>query len=316
MTKIEKILEIGKLIKDAQKILIISHKHPDGDTLGAGTAWFEYLKSIGKYVEIACDSDVPILLQFIPNSEFVQRDFDLEKFDLVIINDAGAKQIAGFIDTKPELYEKRVPTINIDHHASNDMYGTVNLVELVPSATCLIYEIFEELGYKISPNTATSLLTGIYTDTGSFKHSNTNSYALRIASKLMSKGANLKKITKNCFQTTKIETMKLWGRVLSNIFRNEEGITTSVVKQEDFDETGTKYEDLSGVVDYLNSVPGSEYSILLTEREGKIKGSLRTENNIDLTEIAGKFGGGGHKKASGFTIPGRLQKEVVRKVIE
>ena len=310
------IIEIWKLIENSEKILIISHKHPDGDTLWAWTAWFEYLKSIWKKAELACDSDVPNMLKFIPNSEFYKRDFILEDFDLVIINDAWAKQIAGFMDSHPELYEKKIPTINIDHHASNDMYWTINLVELVASTTCLIHEIFEELNYKIAPNTATSLLTWIYTDTWSFKHSNTDSYTLRIASKLMSKWANLKKITKNCFQTTKIPTMKLWWRVLSNIFRNEEWITTSVIKQEDFDETWSKYEDLTWVVDYLNSVPWSEYSILLTERDWKIKWSLRTENDIDLTKIAWKFWWWWHKKASWFTIPWRLQKEVRRTVVE
>jgi len=142
-------------------------------------------------------------------------------------------------------------------------------------------------------------------------HSNTNPITLRMGAKLLQKGANLRLIHKYIFKTTQISTLRLWGRVLQNVYKNEEGITVSVVTENDFKETGADFSELSGVIDYVNSVPNSNFSIILTERDGKVKGSLRTlNNNIDVCEIAGRFGGGGHKKAAGFTVPGRLQKEV------
>ena len=111
--------------------------------------------------------------------------------------------------------------------------------------------------------------------------------------------------------------MRLWGRVMRKINKTPEGIAMSVVKQKDFDDTGADYSEMTGVVDYINSVPGAQYSVILTEKGGKVKGSLRTlKEEVDVAKIASDFGGGGHTKAAGFTIPGKLQKEVRWKVVE
>ncbi len=148
-------------------------------------------------------------------------------------------------------------------------------------------------------------------------HSNTNSEALRIGARLLAKGANLRGISKEIFNTTKISTMRLWGRVLKNIQRTPKGVTMSVVTQKDFEECGAAYDEMTGVVDYVNSVPGSAYSVILTEKKGAVKGSLRTLNDdVDVSAIAAQYGGGGHIKAAGFTLPGRLEKEVRWKVVE
>jgi phosphoesterase RecJ-like protein len=140
---------------------------------------------------------------------------------------------------------------------------------------------------------------------------------MRIAGRLLAKGANLGSISKEIFNTTKVSTMRLWGRVLRNITKTADGVTMSVVTKKDFSDTGADYSEMSGVVDYVNSVPNSEYSVILTEREGKVKGSLRTlREEVDVAEIAAGYGGGGHTKAAGFTIPGQLQKEIRYKVVE
>lgn len=313
----ENIEQIKNYIENSKKILIIAHKNPDWDTLWCWTAWFEYLKNIWKSVVIACESDIPNPLKCIPNYEYVVNDFNLNDFDLAIINDAWAKQVAWFYEKYPELFEQKIPVINIDHHISNDMYWSLNIVIPLAATACLIYEIFKELWVNINPKIATSLLTWIYTDTWSFHHSNTDSYTLRIASKLLWRWANIKKISKEIFKTTKISTLKLWWRVLSGISKDSEWIAMWTVTEEDFKETWSKFEELTWVVDYLNSVPNSKYTILLTEKDWKVKWSLRTLNNdIDLTKIAWRFWGWWHKKASWFTINWKLQKEVKWKVVE
>lgn len=317
MIQKDKIEKIKELIQNSKNILVLAHKNPDWDTIWAATAWYEFLKNEGKTVKLVCESKVPKNLQFIPNSEFLENDFDLEDFDLVIINDAWAKQVAWFIQSKPELYEKKIPTINIDHHKSNDMYWTLNIVIPVASTTCLIYKIFEELNYKITPNIATSLLTWIYTDTWSFMHSNTDSFTLKIASKLILLWGNTRLIAESFFNKIEISTLRLWWRVLEKVNKNEEWVVTSIVTKEDFTNSWAKYEELAWVVDYINSIPDSKYSFLLTEKDWEmVKGSLRTLNDdVDLTEIAWRFWGGGHKKAAWFTVWGKLQKETVWKIV-
>lgn len=115
-------------------------------------------------------------------------------------------------------------------------------------------------------------------------HSNTSSEVFRVASRLMAKGANFRSISKEIFNTTKISTMRLWGRVMRKINKTPEGIAMSVVKQKDFDDTGADYSEMTGVVDYINSVPGAQYSVILTEKGGKVKGSIPLHPYIYLTD--------------------------------
>jgi bifunctional oligoribonuclease and PAP phosphatase NrnA len=282
--------------------------------LGSILAWTDALIQRGKVCQPVCIDPVPDNLDWLPHAEKIKHEFVLTNYDLVVICDAAAKNMIGFDEIYPELFDSSfgVPIINIDHHGSNEEYGNINIIRTNAAATtCILTELFQLLNWKITTRMATCLLTGLYTDTGSFMHSNTNSKTLRVASALLAQGANLRMIRKHIFKTTQISTLKLWGRVLQNIYKNEDGVTVSVVTENDFSETGAHFSELSGVVDYVNSVPNSNFSIILTERDGKVKGSLRTLNNdVDLSEIAGRFGGGGHKKAAGFTLPGRLEREV------
>ncbi|MBT4936402.1 hypothetical protein HON22_00640 [Candidatus Peregrinibacteria bacterium] len=308
------IRQIESIINNAQKLLLVAHKTPDGDTLGSATGWYEVLSDRGKMCKIACVDKAPEPLSFLPHANEIIHDFNVHDFDAIIICDAAARDMAGFNDVHPELYNGStgIPVINIDHHGSNDEYGSVNLVRTeAASTTSLITQILINLNWKINSKAATCLLTGIYTDTGSFMHSNTDSFTLRMAAQLIARGANIRLIRKHIFKTTKISTLKLWGKVLQNMYKNEEGVTVSIVTDNDFEETGADFAELTGVIDYVNSVPNSNFSLMLTQKGGVVKGSMRTLNDdVDLAQIAGKFGGGGHKKAAGFSVPGKLKREI------
>lgn len=315
---IQELKKIDELIKKSSRILIIPHKSPDGDTIGASLAMYQVLTQMGKNVEVICYDTPPQEFAFLPNVEKVRKTELILNYDAYFILDAGATHLTGFHESHPDLFNKTLESVNIDHHRSNDFYGKYNIVDSrAASATMVLYELFSALGYLIDRFTATCLLTGIYTDTGSFMHSNTKPDVLRVAGRLLAKGANLRSISKELFNTTKISTMRLWGRVLKNINQTSEGITMSVVQEKDFIDSGADYSEMTGVVDYINSVPNSEYSVILTEKAGKVKGSLRTlKDEVDVAEIASAYGGGGHTKAAGFTINGQLQKEIRWKVIE
>ena len=307
-----------RLIDKAEKVLLIAHRKPDGDTLGTCIAFFHALKKEGKDPVMACIDDVPDRYLYMPDVKDFIKEFNYREYDLLIVCDAGASYMTDYHKIHPDIFKGDVPIINIDHHASNDNFGTVNIVDHhAASTTMILYKFFKFAGYLFTPQIATALLTGLYNDTGSFMHQNTTPDTLRIAGEMTAAGGRVVDVSKNLFKTTPVSTLKLWGRVLENLKINSEGIAMSVITKQDFDECGAEIDELSGAVDFINCVPGTKFTVLLHEDDtGNVKGSFRTRNeNVDLEEIAGKFGGGGHKKAAGFSIPGKLEKEVRWKIV-
>jgi phosphoesterase RecJ-like protein len=302
-----------QLIDEAQNVLVISHRKPDADTLGAALCFRIYLRKLHKNTTLACIDKPNNRFSFFPYiNEFVQ-DFDLKKYDLMIFLDAGASYMTNFHLKYPDLFKTNIPILNIDHHASNDFYGKINIV--VPEAastTAIIYKMFTYLGIEIDEKMASCLLAGIYSDTGSFMHSNTNQEVLNISSDLMNKGAQVADITQSLFNLNLVSTLKLWGKVLERAYITSDNVVMSVVKERDYKEANAEPDQLSGIIDYLNMIPDSKFAVLINEDlNGNVKGSFRTRREgIDLSRIAAVFGGGGHPKASGFSMPGRLQEEV------
>lgn len=299
------------LMLRAGRILIISHLNPDADAIGANLALREALEAIGKSVDSACIDPPPEACRMLSGYDRFLSSIEPQPYDLVISVDCGSHKLLGFQNPHPELLDRNVTTlINIDHHESNDFFGTVNMVMPETPSTCFIlYLFFNYMGWRISPSMATALLMGLHYDTGAFMHSNTSSDTLRMAGRLQALGGENEAVVKALFHHNSLNQLRLWGRVLSGLHFNDKGALVSAVRETDYEATGCQFEDLSGLVNYLNQVPEAKFTMLLTEdRKGNIKGSLRTQReDINLSEIAGLLGGGGHKKAAGFTIPGRLR---------
>ena len=140
-------------------------------------------------------------------------------------------------------------------------------------------------------------------------HSNTSGEVMKVCGELMLRGADLKRVAKELFHTTPVNKLRLWGKIMERIYINEESVTVAAVGKSDYEACGVTSLDTSGAIDYLNAVPGSNYCVLLCEDEkGQVKGSLRTRrNDLNLSDVARKWGGGGHPKASGFGMPGTLK---------
>lgn len=306
------------LLLRSNRILIISHRNPDPDSIGANLALREMLESNGKKVDSAAADPVPENCLFLKNSEKFLNEFNSSDYDLIVTVDCGGHELMKFHEWKPELLNRKLTTIiNIDHHPSNDRFGNVNIVMDTTPATCFIlYIFFGYCGWEINKDIATALLHGLYFDTGSFMHSNTCAETLRIAARLKARGADHYRCVKEQFHKSSISKLRLWGRALSRLNMNQNRAVVSAITERDFHEEKTEPEDLSGLINYVNSVPDAKFCVLLTEdMKGNIKGSLRTQReDIDLTRIAGLFGGGGHKKASGFSIKGKLSEKVVWEV--
>ena len=296
------------VIKESENILLFAHSRPDSDTVGSVLALREYIKDLGKNVEIACLDPFPEYLDNLTPDYFEFPDrLDLKKYNLIIATDSVER---GFQKIKNQLEENQVVAL-LDHHPDITIQGDINIIDPTYSSVCeIIYNFFEFSEIKITRPMATFLLLGILGDTGMFQHSNTTSRVLEIASILIKSGAPITKIVNIAFSNKNISTLKLWGKAFEKAKINpKNGLISSVITQEDLRECGGNMEDIAQVAGILNTVPGAKFSLILSEREdGIIKGSLRSEEykGVDVSRIAAMFGGGGHKLASGFEVKGKI----------
>jgi len=300
-------------VKKARNVLVVGHRKPDGDALGSMCAVKIWLSMLGKNVRMACVDKPSKRYGFVPHVDEIGTKIDPSFHDLLIVLDCGASYMTNFPNL---LTDKAQVVVNIDHHASNDNFGTINIVEpKSASATLILYKILKDIGAEITPEMATCLLTGIYNDTGSFMHSNTSLEVYEVAADLMKSGAQISQMIRSLFKTNTVSTLKLWGKAFSNAKITKDNFLLSVLKKDDFNNE-SEVDQLSGAIDYLNMVPNVEFSFLLKEDGEVVKGSLRTRrDDVDLSKIAQMYGGGGHPKASGFVIPGKLERDVHYKIV-
>ncbi len=308
------------LLRAARRVLVVCHSNPDGDAIGSLLGMSMLLEEAfpDKDIQVFCKDAAPETLQFLPGTERIRHNPDVREGDCVVFLDSAEPKLIGLADMYPALFAPQTPSINIDHHPTNSNFGRVNLVNPeAASASEIVVEYADIVGWKMLPDIATCLLTGVYTDTGGLLHSNTSAQVYRTVARLLRAGARQQEIVKHVFRTAKLSTLKLWGRVLEKISVTEEGGAISAVTRGDFAATGADYAELTGAIDYVNAVPGMRFSMILSERDGKVKGSIRTlRDDVDVAKMAGRFDGGGHKKAAGFALSGKLQPEVRWKVVE
>lgn len=298
--------------------LLTTHEYPDGDAIGSMLALGLALEKLGKKVTYFSQDRVPGSLKFLPQSAKIRDKLPRREFDVIIALDAGEKKRLG-LNFKGLRYRVLV---NIDHHpqASEKPFGDLNLVNTKVSSTAEILYFLLKDWEIFDAKIATCLLSGIFTDTGSFQHANTSPRALEIAADLMKRGANLNKIARETYQGKSLAALKIWGRVLTRALQDKKrGVTLSAITQRDFAELGAEPEDLDGVVNIINTAEGTRYALLLSEQENnKIRASLRSEpgRGVNVARIAAHYGGGGHTLASGFTIKGRLGRKGRKWVIK
>lgn len=299
---------LAYVIKNSQNVLLFAHSSPDGDTVGSNLAFHEYLTTLGKKVDVACLDPLPAYLEKFTDVRFeFPAHLQLEKYDAVIACDSVER---GFQSIKGNFQEKTVTTV-IDHHPDITTSADVVIIDAKKSSTCeIIFDFFETQGIIITKGIATYLLLGILSDTGNFQHANTTTRVMEIASILMKRGASSSKIIDATFTNKKLSTLKLWGKAFEKAkINNESGMIVTVLTKKDIEECGATGEDMGQVASILNTVPGTKFSLVLSERDsGTIKGSLRSEEykNTDVSQIAHQFGGGGHRLASGFEVKGKI----------
>jgi len=301
--------KIFSLIKECKNILILSHRGPDADTLGSAGALAFYINSLpDKKVTIGNIDPVPTNLDFFDINQFYTNSEELNFFnyDLIITVDCGDTTQTGVAEKFLQVRGK-ITTINIDHHQTNPYYADINVVQPAGATTELIYRFLKKHHIPITKEIGTLLLTGIITDTTYFTNAGTTKESMSIASELLRNKANIKKIIQNTWRNNSPEALKLWGKILSQLHFNEKHkIVTAVITKQD----AILPEVFEGMANFLTTL--YEANIILVMRESDdniIKCSLRTtKDHIDVSRLAQKFGGGGHAKAAGFSITGKLEK--------
>ena len=295
-----------KLFSTSQKILILLHQSPDGDTIASSLALSTYLERLDKTVDLAVNDTIPPVFGFLLKNIEIKKDFLLGDYDLIIAVDCGDTQRTGF-PVRLEQIVKSKPLINIDHHLRNNLHkiAKVNIVDEKASATAeIIFELLKYLDARIDSKISTYILAGIYYDTGGFQHANVTQKTLKISSECLSNGGKIGLVAKNILASKKTSSLKLWGIALSRMKLKENGIVYTYLRSSDLERVGAEIDEASGIVNLINTVPQSKVAILLIETpDGKIKASLRTESEVvDVSSLARLFGGGGHRKAAGFSL--------------
>ncbi|MFH0988083.1 MAG: DHH family phosphoesterase [Parcubacteria group bacterium] len=309
--------ELFKKINSAHNILLISHRRPDADTLGSATALAFLIRDhFKKAVRVFCVDSIPENCKFLGVEQFLMKktECDFNNFDLIIAVDCGDEKQTGV----PELFaslaisnirmkEYSHQSVNVDHHQTNSGYADLNIIDANASSTSeIIYKLLKENNLPITKEISTALLAGIVSDTNNFTNAATAGKTMTAAGDLLQRQARFKQVSTSLNRQLDIKTIKLWGRTLSELHYNEEyGVLGAIVpRSSDLDPAVA-----SGLSDFLMAQYRANIVAVIVEEPGnQLKVSLRTTaDDIDVSVAAKHFGGGGHKKAAGFSMDGRLQ---------
>lgn len=298
--------ELKKLMESSQKNVLCLHRSPDGDSVGSNIAFARVLRAMGKQVDIYCIDPVPEYLQFIKDVETVIVEspdaIRWHNYDTFWALDMSAPDMLGVPVHLPE----QLKHIVIDHHQTNDGWGTVNLVEPEQIATAaVLYHFFKEAGIEYDKDTAMALLTGLVTDAGFFAHIK-DGKPLRIAADLIDMyGLNYQEITFNIQKQQEIEDMLFVGTALSHLRADyEKKVAIISIPYTVYSTLGPAAEHSYLLTGYISSLNGTEFGMVVIEdKPGHFKINLRSRNReFDVGAIAKKLGGGGHKNAAGAKI--------------
>ncbi|MFZ7104644.1 MAG: DHH family phosphoesterase [Peptococcaceae bacterium] len=313
----EQILKIRDRLLECDEITIISHFHPDGDTIGSQLALAIGLEQLGKKTVLINKDTVPQAYRYLCKWEDIKPLKPAKSLTKIVVCvdcatiERTGYELTGYLDEDAIL-------INIDHHISNSCYGNLNWIGSNAAATAeLIYDLLGLLQVRIDQRIANPLYVGISTDTGSFLYENTTSTTHVVVADLINRGADINLLRNNYYENISMEKIKLLTFGLNHLtFTEDNKISWITIDLVTFRATGAEDADAEGLINYLKSISGVEIAIIFRElAEKRIKISFRSKKNADVNKLAANFGGGGHPRAAGCIIEGSYLKEVVEMVI-
>ncbi len=300
------------IIDKSEKIAVISHIKPDGDNLGSLTAMSESLRLYGKDVDSIIIDSIPSNLKFLYGLDNYTSDIN-SNYDLLIMLDSSDENRLG---SAKILIENSTKVFNIDHHISNEMNYDYNKVEPTRSSTGeILYVFLKENNLPIDKNVAESIFTAITSDSGSFRYDTVSSDTFKIAAELLEYDIDRDKINRNLFSSNSVAKVKLLETALERLeFYKDGKIGLTYLLEDDFTKFNAEDSDSDGIVEFIRDIDSVEISIYLRQVKNEFKGSFRSvEYNVE--PIARKLGGGGHKRAAGFSIKSNDIDEVIKIVL-
>jgi bifunctional oligoribonuclease and PAP phosphatase NrnA len=307
-------------LTDARNALVVSHENPDADTLGAAIGVCMVLEAFGARATAVCTDPVPPLYDFLAGIERFRTDPDLaETYDLLVLCDCGSADRVGAVAQRhPELFAA-LPRVIIDHHASNSAGGDADWIEPGSAATCeMVALLAARLGVPFEAGEGTlaaALMAGIVMDTATFAHPNATPRTLAVSAALVAAGAPLSDISRRLYRTKPDGQLRLFGRVLDRLQTSpDHRVIWSTLRLDDLHATGAIAAQSEGIIDLLAQSETAEVSMVLKEQEdGTTRLSVRTKpGGVDATVLTGTFGGGGHARAAGASIPLPLPEALER----
>jgi len=302
-------------LKSSHAVLVASHTNPDGDAIGALLAMGHLLEALGKKATLFNESPLPAVYRFLPSvSRISRRLASPEAYDTAIILDCGDLERVG----RQIKTIGRIPAIiNIDHHVTNTRFGDLQLIDTTACATAeIVHRFFKQLDLPLNLEAATAIYTGILTDTGSFRFSNTNRSAFAICHEMVALGVNPYEVAQHVYGTYSLGRIKLLNLALDSIEISKNGkLSMMTVTRAMLDKTGTQAQDADGLINYARRIKAVQVAALIHEESngrkpkndpGRYHVSLRSDDQIDVAAIASDFGGGGHPSAAGFSIRASL----------
>ncbi len=300
--------EIVTAIREDDRFLLTAHEGPDGDALGSLLAMHGILEQLGKDSVMFLASKefpLPIEYQFLPLEEvFHEAPADLADRTIMFLD-------CGNIDRMPVDWLRRgdgeARVLNIDHHHDNTRFGDVNLVDVEASSTAeIVFELAGLLDAQITPEIADALYVGLVTDTGRFMYENTDARSHRMAADLIDAGVDVHDIFRRLYERVPVEKLRLISRALEKVERYPEcGLAITYIEAGDYEATGSSEVMTEGIIDYVRSIEGTSVAAFVRDKtdggRAARKVSLRSGEGVDVSSIAREHGGGGHKRAAGFS---------------
>jgi phosphoesterase RecJ-like protein len=299
--------EIAEAIRAGQTFLISSHTNPEGDAIGSVLALSLGLKSLGKKVEVLIQDPVPEMLMFLPGVEdIVHQVHSSTRFDIAFALDCGGPDRLG---NAVQEVKQAGKIINIDHHTGNSYFGDFNLVDPAASSTAeIIYDLFQAIPIEFTKPVAENIYTGILTDTGSFRYSNTSPKAFAIARACLLAGVDPWKQAEKIYETQPLARLRLLKLALATLEVTADGrISSMMVSRKMMEESGASTGLTEDFINYPRSLEGTEVALLFREiSSDEYRISFRSRGTVDVAKIAREFRGGGHPNAAGCTLEGSL----------
>lgn len=290
-------------LRQAENVAILPHKSADGDAIASALALGKLLEGFGVTYTIYTEEPVRTDLAFLGGS-FSSMPEIVPAVHTCVAIDCGDTERLG---TRAPIFDGAKCKVVIDHHVTNEGFGDINLIDPSAAATAEIVAELYMAAHTPFASAATTLYTGVVTDTGGFRYSNTTAKTHKIAAMLLEAGAESGKVCHQVFEQNSLSKIRLEAAVLNDMTIVHDGKTAiGLVSEARLSETGASDEDASGLSGVLRSIAGVETGVLLREKDGQIKISMRTNSFLDAAAVCKALGGGGHARAAGASVDGSL----------